>query len=143
MILAPSPSPTGQPSPGLPTPSWPGQPTASAAGATSSSSPPAPAHGSAQVIASGPDAGTAPSAPAVATASAGSRDGAGTRRTAAAVSDLLRARGYDVFTRCFHDKDLLVRTTGDVIALSPPLILDRGHVDQIFGRVAEAIRETA
>ena len=53
------------------------------------------------------------------------------------------ARGYDAFTRCFHEKDLLVRTTGDVIALSPPLILDRGHVDQIFGRVAEAIRETA
>jgi beta-alanine--pyruvate transaminase len=53
------------------------------------------------------------------------------------------ARGYDVFTRCFHDKDLLIRTTGDVIALSPPLILDQGHVDQIFGRVAEAIRETA
>jgi beta-alanine--pyruvate transaminase len=53
------------------------------------------------------------------------------------------ARGYDVFTKCFHDKDLLIRTTGDVIALSPPLILDRGHIDQIFGRVAEAIRETA
>ena len=53
------------------------------------------------------------------------------------------ARGYDVFTKCFHDKDLLIRTTGDVIALSPPLILDRNHVDQIFARISEAIRETA
>jgi beta-alanine--pyruvate transaminase len=53
------------------------------------------------------------------------------------------ARAYDVFTKCFHDKDLMVRTTGDVIALSPPLILDRSHIDQIFGRLAEAIRETA
>ena len=53
------------------------------------------------------------------------------------------ARGFDVFTKCFHDKDLLIRTTGDVIALSPPLILDRSHIDQIFGRIAEAIRETA
>ena len=53
------------------------------------------------------------------------------------------ARGYEAFTRAFHDKDLLIRTTGDVIALSPPLILDRGHVDEIFGRVGEAIRETA
>ena len=53
------------------------------------------------------------------------------------------ARGFDVFTKCFHDKDLLIRTTGDVIALSPPLILERSHIDQIFGRIAEAIRETA
>ena len=35
------------------------------------------------------------------------------------------ARAYDVFTKCFHDKDLLIRTTGDVIALSPPLILEQ------------------
>jgi beta-alanine--pyruvate transaminase len=53
------------------------------------------------------------------------------------------ARAFDVFTRCFHDKDLLIRTTGDVIALSPPLILDKAHIDQMFGRIAEAIRETA
>ena len=53
------------------------------------------------------------------------------------------ARGYEIFTKCFHEKELLVRTTGDVIALSPPLILDRGHIDQIFSRLAEAIRETA
>ena len=53
------------------------------------------------------------------------------------------ARAFDVFTKCFHDKDLMVRTTGDVIALSPPLILDRSHIDQIFGRLGEAISETA
>jgi beta-alanine--pyruvate transaminase len=53
------------------------------------------------------------------------------------------ARGYDVFNKCFHDKDLLIRVTGDVIALSPPLILAKSHIDQIFGRIAEAIRETA
>jgi beta-alanine--pyruvate transaminase len=53
------------------------------------------------------------------------------------------ARAFDVFTRCFHEKSLMVRTTGDVIALSPPLILEKSHIDQIFGRIAEAIRETA
>jgi len=53
------------------------------------------------------------------------------------------ARGYDVFNKCFHDKDLLIRVTGDVIALSPPLILEKTDIDQIFGRIAEAIRETA
>ena len=53
------------------------------------------------------------------------------------------ARAYDVFTRCFFDKNLLIRTTGDVIALSPPLILQKSHIDQMFQRIAEAIRETA
>jgi len=53
------------------------------------------------------------------------------------------ARAFDVFTKAFHEKELMIRTTGDVIALSPPLILERNHVDQIFGRLAEAIRETA
>ena len=53
------------------------------------------------------------------------------------------ARAYEVFTRCFHDKDLLIRTTGDVIALSPPLIIQRPHIDSLFQRLAEAIRETA
>jgi len=53
------------------------------------------------------------------------------------------ARGFDVFNKCFHDKHLLVRTTGDVIALSPPLILEKTDIDQIFSRIAEAIQETA
>jgi len=53
------------------------------------------------------------------------------------------ARGFEVFTRCFHDHDLLIRTTGDVIALSPPLILQRVHIDQIVERLGAAIRATA
>jgi beta-alanine--pyruvate transaminase len=53
------------------------------------------------------------------------------------------ARGFDVFNKCFHEKNLLIRTTGDVIALSPPLILEKAHIDQIFSRIADAIRETA
>jgi beta-alanine--pyruvate transaminase len=53
------------------------------------------------------------------------------------------ARGFEVFTRCFHDHDLLVRVTGDVIALSPPLILGPSHIDAIVSRLATAIRATA
>ncbi len=53
------------------------------------------------------------------------------------------ARAYDVFTRCFHQENLLIRVTGDVIALSPPLILERGHIDRIFQTLAQVIAETA
>ena len=53
------------------------------------------------------------------------------------------ARGYEVFHRAFMEHDLMVRCTGDVLALSPPLILDRGHIDRIFERLAATIRATA
>ncbi len=41
------------------------------------------------------------------------------------------ARGYEVFTKCF-EHNVLVRQTGDIIALSPPLIIEDKHIDQII-----------
>ena len=34
---------------------------------------------------------------------------------------------------------MLVRATGDIIALSPPLILEKAHVDEMIGRIAELV----
>jgi beta-alanine--pyruvate transaminase len=50
------------------------------------------------------------------------------------------ARGYAAFVKAF-EKGLLIRVTGDIIALSPPLIIEKSHVDQIFGMLAEVLRE--
>ncbi|CAN5193226.1 aspartate aminotransferase family protein [soil metagenome] len=52
-------------------------------------------------------------------------------------------RGYEAMNRCFHEQGLLVRNTGDVIALSPPLIVQRSHIDQIAGKLAAVIRAIA
>ncbi len=52
------------------------------------------------------------------------------------------ARGFDVFVRAF-EKGLLARVTGDIIALSPPLIIERQHVDELVGKLGDAIREAA
>jgi beta-alanine--pyruvate transaminase len=52
------------------------------------------------------------------------------------------ARAFDVFVRAF-EKGILIRTTGDIIALSPPLIIEKPHVDELFGKLAEVLRETA
>jgi beta-alanine--pyruvate transaminase len=52
------------------------------------------------------------------------------------------ARAYAAFVRAF-EKGLLIRVTGDIIALSPPLIIEPGHIDQVFTRLAEVLRETA
>jgi beta-alanine--pyruvate transaminase len=49
------------------------------------------------------------------------------------------ARAMEIFRTCF-DKGVLTRVTGDIVALSPPLIVERPHVDRLFGTLADAIR---
>jgi beta-alanine--pyruvate transaminase len=49
------------------------------------------------------------------------------------------ARALDVFRWCF-DQGVLVRVTGDIVALSPPLIIENHHVDRLFGTLSDAIR---
>jgi len=49
------------------------------------------------------------------------------------------ARAFEVFTKCF-ERGVLVRQTGDIIALSPPLIIETAQIDQIFGTLTEVLR---
>ncbi|MEO6256395.1 MAG: aspartate aminotransferase family protein [Sphingomicrobium sp.] len=49
------------------------------------------------------------------------------------------ARGYDIFTRCF-ERGLLIRVTGDIIALSPPLIISPDEVASIVDTLAGVLR---
>ncbi len=51
-------------------------------------------------------------------------------------------RAVRVFHRCF-DAGVLIRTTGDIIALSPPLIIEQPQVERLFGILGEAIRAEA
>jgi beta-alanine--pyruvate transaminase len=48
-------------------------------------------------------------------------------------------RAFSVFLDCW-DKGLLIRTTGDTIALSPPLIIENKHIDQLIGTLSDAIK---
>ena len=49
------------------------------------------------------------------------------------------ARAYDAFCDAFHNENLLLRTTGDIIALSPPLIINDDQIDQIFARISKVL----
>ncbi len=51
-------------------------------------------------------------------------------------------RAVRVFHRCF-DNGVLIRTTGDIIALSPPLIVEAPHIERIFSTLTDAIRAEA
>jgi beta-alanine--pyruvate transaminase len=48
-------------------------------------------------------------------------------------------RAFDVFLDCW-ERGVLIRTTGDTIALSPPLIIEKQQIDQIIGTLADALR---
>ena len=51
-------------------------------------------------------------------------------------------RAFEGFLKCYDD-GLLVRTTGDTIALSPPLIIEKNQIDQIVSTINECLRSVA
>jgi beta-alanine--pyruvate transaminase len=51
-------------------------------------------------------------------------------------------RGQEIFRNLF-DSGLLIRVTGDIIALSPPLIITAGQIDELVGRLADGLRQLA
>lgn len=53
------------------------------------------------------------------------------------------ARAFKIFLDCFHERDLTIRTTGDILAVSPPLILEKAHIDEIVGKLGDAIKAAA
>ena len=49
------------------------------------------------------------------------------------------SRGYEVFLRCL-ERGVLVRYTADILALSPPLIVEPAQIEQMFATVGEALK---
>ncbi|TBF36801.1 aspartate aminotransferase family protein [Rhizobium leguminosarum] len=43
-------------------------------------------------------------------------------------------RAFTAFLKAY-ESGLLIRTTGDIIALSPPLIIEKHHIDELFGKL--------
>jgi beta-alanine--pyruvate transaminase len=52
------------------------------------------------------------------------------------------ARAYDVFLAAYQ-AGLLTRVTGDIIAISPPLIAKKAHVDEMFGVLGDVLKGVA
>ena len=52
------------------------------------------------------------------------------------------ARGFETFLKCF-EAGVLVRSTADTIALSPPLIVEPDQIEQIIDTVRDAVRAVA
>ena len=52
------------------------------------------------------------------------------------------ARGYEAFVDCF-ERGLLIRVTGDIIALSPPLIVESGQIATMIDMIRDALARLA
>ncbi|MDQ1813548.1 aspartate aminotransferase family protein [Massilia scottii] len=57
----------------------------------------------------------------------------------AAIDGKPGARAFSAFKKAFAD-GVLIRTTGDIIALSPPLVLEKKHIDELFGKLATILK---
>ncbi|MGB8338554.1 MAG: aspartate aminotransferase family protein [Burkholderiales bacterium] len=49
------------------------------------------------------------------------------------------AKAYEVFTRCYQ-KGILTRYTGDILAFSPPLIIEKKEIDQLVNVLADVLK---
>jgi len=49
------------------------------------------------------------------------------------------ARAFEAFLRAYQ-KGILIRTTGDTIAMSPPFIIEKQQIDQLFGTLSEVLK---
>jgi beta-alanine--pyruvate transaminase len=56
--------------------------------------------------------------------------------------DAAGARGYDVMVDCFN-RGLYLRQSGDAFAMSPPLIVERSHIDETVSILGDAIKRVA
>jgi beta-alanine--pyruvate transaminase len=51
-------------------------------------------------------------------------------------------RGFEALLGCF-ERGLLIRTTGDIIALSPPLIVEPSHIEQMVSTIGDVLKTIA
>ena len=48
-------------------------------------------------------------------------------------------RAFNAFLKAY-EKGCLIRTTGDIIALSPPLIIEKAQIDQLIGTLGDVLK---
>jgi beta-alanine--pyruvate transaminase len=48
-------------------------------------------------------------------------------------------RAFSAFVKGY-EQGILIRTTGDIIAMSPPLIVEKSHIDILIGKLGEILK---
>ena len=58
-------------------------------------------------------------------------------------ANAIGARGFELMERAFAEEGMMVRVTGDTIALSPPLIIEETQIDEIFDKLGKLLKNLA
>lgn len=51
-------------------------------------------------------------------------------------------RAFDIFVKAF-EAGILIRVTGDIIAMSPPLIISKDQIDELIGTLGDVLKNAA
>src|SRR5947207_1101516 len=57
--------------------------------------------------------------------------------------DAVGRRAYDAMVRAFHEESLTIRSVGETLAVTPPLIVSEREIGEIFDKLARVIRAGA
>src|SRR5712672_2489020 len=61
----------------------------------------------------------------------------------ASLPDGVDKRAYAAMEKAFYDEDMVIRVTGETIAITPPLIVGENEIAEIFDKVGKVIRAVA
>ncbi len=61
----------------------------------------------------------------------------------ASLPDGVGKRAYAAMEKAFYDEDMVIRVTGETIAITPPLIAGENEIAEIFDKVGKVIRAVA
>jgi beta-alanine--pyruvate transaminase len=57
--------------------------------------------------------------------------------------DAFGRRAYEAMERAFHDENIMIRSLGETLVLTPPLVITEPQIGEIFEKLARLIRGTA
>ncbi|MEX2128386.1 MAG: aspartate aminotransferase family protein [Xanthobacteraceae bacterium] len=57
--------------------------------------------------------------------------------------DAFGKRAYEAMEHAFHEEDVMIRSLGETLVLTPPLVISEQQIGQLFDKVAGLIRATA
>ena len=49
-------------------------------------------------------------------------------------------RAFSAFLKAY-ETGIMIRTTGDIIAMSPPLIIEKAHIDELIGTLRKVLEQ--
>jgi beta-alanine--pyruvate transaminase len=57
--------------------------------------------------------------------------------------DAYGKRAYEAMERAFHDEGLMIRSLGETLVLTPPLVISEAQIGEVFEKMAKVIRAGA